>query len=155
MGTNLRIFQLNVLKRDVVQLSVMKVRDFQDYAVLAVAESYALNVDGAVVSTPNNHRNWIKIIPTKRHEMQYPVRSIIWIRSDLEAEQVPIPSANLTGRYFDGPTGRYWWSQSTWKEDEQALCAAMIQLQATIAGFRNSAGKRTDIVLAGDFNRHD
>ncbi|EGU72482.1 hypothetical protein FOXB_17009 [Fusarium oxysporum f. sp. conglutinans Fo5176] len=67
--TNLRIFQLNVRKTDVVQLSMMNDRDLQDYAVLAVAEPYALNIDGAVVMTPNSHRNWIKFFPIKRHAM--------------------------------------------------------------------------------------
>jgi hypothetical protein len=46
--------QLNVRKRDVVQLSMMNDRDLQDYAVLAVAEPYALNIEGSVVTTPNS-----------------------------------------------------------------------------------------------------
>ena len=37
-GTKLQIFQLNVRKRDVVQLSMMNDQDLQQYAVLAVAE---------------------------------------------------------------------------------------------------------------------
>ena len=57
MGTNLRIFQLNVHKRDVTQLSMMNDRDLQDYAVLAVAELYALNIEGSVVTIPDSHRN--------------------------------------------------------------------------------------------------
>jgi hypothetical protein len=40
-------------------------------------------------------------------------------------------------------------------KDEDALRTAIRQLGTTIASFRNSTGKRTDIILAGDFNRHD
>ncbi|KAM5529724.1 hypothetical protein FOXYSP1_17568 [Fusarium oxysporum f. sp. phaseoli] len=156
MGTNLRIFQLNVHKKDVVQLSMMNDRDLQDYAVLAVAEPYALNIEGSVVTTPNSHRNWIKYIPTKRHDMQWPIRSMLWIRSDLEAEQVPIPSADLTGAILRWPDREVLvvWVYVAGK-DEEALRTAMRQLHATIGSFRNSTGKRTDVILAGDFNRHD
>jgi hypothetical protein len=42
----------------------------QDYAVLAVAEPYALNIDGTLMTTPNHHRNWTRFVPSKRHETQ-------------------------------------------------------------------------------------
>ncbi|RKK10846.1 hypothetical protein BFJ65_g14842 [Fusarium oxysporum f. sp. cepae] len=148
--------RLNVHKKDVVQLSMMNDRDFQDYAVLAVAESYALNIEGSVVTTPNSHRNWIKYIPTKRHDMQWPIRSMLWIRSDLEAEQVPIPSADLTGAILRWPDREVLVvSVYVAGKDEEALRTAMRQLHAAIGSFRNSTGKRTDVILAGDFNRHD
>ncbi|KAH7472001.1 hypothetical protein FOMA001_g13208 [Fusarium oxysporum f. sp. matthiolae] len=148
--------RLNVHKKDVVQLSMMNDRDLQDYAVLAVAEPYALNIEGSVVTTPNSHRNWIKYIPTKRHDMQWPIRSMLWIRSDLEAEQVPIPSADLTGAILRWPDREVLVvSVYVAGKDEEALRTAMRQLQATIWSFRNSTGKRTDVILAGDFNRHD
>ncbi|RFN41629.1 reverse transcriptase [Fusarium flagelliforme] len=150
------ILQLNVRKRDVVQLSMMNDRDLQDYAVLAVAEPYALNIEGSVVTTPNSHRNWIKFIPTKRHEMQWPIPSMLWIRSDLEAEQVPIPSADLTGAILRWPDQEVLVvSVYVVGKDEDALRTAIRQLSTTIASFRNSTGKRTDIILAGDFSHHD
>lgn len=36
---------------------MMNDRDLQDYTVLVVAELYALNIEGLVVTTPNSHRN--------------------------------------------------------------------------------------------------
>jgi hypothetical protein len=148
--------QLNVRKRDVVQLSMMNDRDLQDYAVLAVAEPYALNIEGSVVTTPNSRRNWIKYIPTKRHEMQWPIRSMLWIRSDLEAEQVPIPSADPTGAILRWPDREVLVvSVYVAGKGEDALRMAIRQLHTIIESFRSSTGKRTDIVLVGDFNRHD
>ncbi|RYC77840.1 hypothetical protein BFJ63_vAg19286 [Fusarium oxysporum f. sp. narcissi] len=156
MATNLRILQLNVHKSDAVQLSMMNDKDLQDYVVLVVAEPYALNVKGSVTTTPNSHRSWIKFIPTKRHEMQWPIRSMLWLRSDLEAEQVPIPSADLTGAILRWPDREVLVvSVYVAGKDEEALRTAMRQLLTTIASFRSSTGKRTDIVIAGDFNRHD
>lgn len=156
MATNLRILQLNVHKSDAVQLSMMNDKDLQDYVVLVVAEPYALNVKGSVTTTPNSHRSWIKFIPTKRHEKQWPIRSMLWLRSDLEAEQVPIPSADLTGAILRWPAREVLVvSVYVAGKDEEALHTAMRQLHRTIASFRSSTGKRTDIVIAGDFNRHD
>ena len=39
--------------------------------------------------------------------------------------------------------------------NEQALEAAMGQLHTAIVEFRNGSGRRTDVILVGDFNRHD
>lgn len=37
------------------------------------------------------------MITTQTHDAQWPVRSMLWIRRDIEAEQIPVPSADLTG----------------------------------------------------------
>jgi hypothetical protein len=37
----------------------------------------------------------------------------------------------------------------------QALEAAMGQLHTAIAEFHNGSGRRTDVILVRDFNRHD
>lgn len=54
-------------------------------------------VDGAVVTTPNTHSHWTKMIPTQTREARSPIRSMLWIRHDIDVEQIPIPSADLTG----------------------------------------------------------
>ena len=64
MHRDLRIFQLNVRKRDTVQLGVMNDADLSDYAVLALTEPYARLVDGSVVTAPNGHSNWTKMVPS-------------------------------------------------------------------------------------------
>jgi hypothetical protein len=77
MHTKLQTFQLNVQKRDVVQLSMMNDQDLQQYAVLAVAEPYARIIDGAVVTTPNSHSSWTKVIPRQTYDAQWPIRSML------------------------------------------------------------------------------
>ena len=42
------------------------------------------------------HANWTKVIPTVQREERWAVRSMLWIRKDIEAEQVPVQSADLT-----------------------------------------------------------
>jgi hypothetical protein len=103
-----------------------------------------------------SHRNWIKFMPMKKHEMQRPIRRMLWIRSDLEAEQMPIPSADLMGAILCRPHRKVL-VVSVYVEGklENALRIVMVPLHTAIASFRNSTGKRTDVILAGDFNRND
>jgi myo-inositol catabolism protein IolC len=68
--------------------------------------------------------------------MQWPIWSMLWIRSDLEAEQVPIPSADLIDAILRWP------DQEVLVvlvyvagKDKDALRMAIRQLYITIAGF--------------------
>jgi hypothetical protein len=42
------------------------------------------------------HSNWTRMIPTVQREGRWAVRSMLWIQRDIEAEQVPVYSADLT-----------------------------------------------------------
>ncbi|RKK19029.1 hypothetical protein BFJ67_g17634, partial [Fusarium oxysporum f. sp. cepae] len=159
MSTRLQVYQLNVRKNDKVHLSMMNDKDLEDYAALAVAEPWACTIEGQVMTAPNHHSNWTKMIPTKTREprvSRWPIRSMLWIRRDLEAEQVPIPSPDLTAAIVRFPE-RDVLVVSVYVEgrNEQALEAAMGQLHTAIVEFRNGSGRRTDVILVGDFNRHD
>jgi hypothetical protein len=153
MDTKLQTFQLNVGKKDVVQLSMMNDQDLQQYAVLAVAEPYARMSDGVVVTTPNYHTNWTKMIPTQTREGQWPIRSMLWIRRDIEAEQIPMPLADLTGAVLRLP-GREVLVVSVYMEgkNDEMLLATMDMLHTQVTTFRNATGGRTDVIIMGDFS---
>ncbi|KAJ6439206.1 reverse transcriptase [Purpureocillium lavendulum] len=109
-----------------------------------------------VTTSPMGHRNWTKMIPTSTHNTPWPIRSMLWVRSDIEAEQMPIQSADLTAAVLRLPA-RDVLVVSVYVEwnNEQALTCAMTLLDGLIRQFRDGTGRRTDMVLAGDFNRHD
>ncbi|KJZ69447.1 hypothetical protein HIM_11152 [Hirsutella minnesotensis 3608] len=156
MLESLRILQLNAHKSDVVQQSLMNDAGLKDFAVLALSEPYARVIDGEVVTSPMGHHNWTKMIPTCTRDGLWPIRSMLWIRSDLEAEQVPVPSADLTAVVLR-LEGREVMVVSVYVEgkNDEALTSAMELLRDLIDRFRDGTGNRTDVVLAGDFNRHD
>ncbi|XP_044715988.1 endonuclease-reverse transcriptase domain-containing protein [Hirsutella rhossiliensis] len=156
MLESLRILQLNAHKSDVVQQSLMNDEDLKDFAALAISEPHARNIDGKVVTSPTGHHNWTKMIPTCVRDGLWPIRSMLWIRSDLEAEQVPVPSADLTAAVLR-LEGREVMVVSVYVQgkNDEALTNAMELLRDVIDRFRNGTGRRTDVVLAGDFNRHD
>ncbi len=152
----LEILQLNVHKRAEVQQSLLNDEGLKDYAVLAISEPYARLMDGSVVTSPMGHRNWTKLIPTAKRETTWPIRSMLWVRSDMEVEQIPVPSADLTAAQIRLPD-RAVLVVSVYVEgsSDDALEAAMRELDRLIRRFRSGTGTRTDIILAGDFNRHD
>lgn len=156
MHRTLRVLQLNVRKQEPVQLSLMNDPNLKDYAVLAVSEPYARKIDGKAITSPAGHSNWTKIIPTHTTDTKWPIRSMLWVRRDIEAEQIPVPSADLTAAVLR-LAERDVMVVSVYVEgrDEEALASATGQLHGLIQKFRNGTGRRTDVVLAGDFNRHD
>ncbi|KJZ68823.1 hypothetical protein HIM_11783 [Hirsutella minnesotensis 3608] len=136
--------------------SLMNDAGLKDFAVLALSEPYARNTGGEVVTSPMGHHNWTKMIPTCTRDGLWPIRSMLWIRSDLEAEQVPVPSADLTAVVLR-LEGRAVMVVSVYVQgkNDEALTSAMDLLRDLIDRFRDGTGNRTDVVLAGDFNRHD
>jgi exonuclease III len=74
----------------------------------------------------------------------------------LEVEQIPVLLADLTAVQIRLPD-RAVLVVSVYIEggSDEALEAAMRELDRLIRRFRNGTGTRTDVVLAGDFNRHD
>ena len=78
------------------------------------------------------------------------------MQSDLEVEQIPIPSADLTTAKIQLPN-RMVLMVSVYVEggSDEALDGAVGELDRLIRRFRGKTGMRTDIILTGDFNRYD
>jgi len=91
MSRSLRFLQLNVQKRRNVQHSVMNDVSLKEYAALVISEPYVLEMDGKVTTSPMGHQGWMSILPSKRHDGRWAVRSMLWVRRDVECEQVDVP----------------------------------------------------------------
>jgi hypothetical protein len=156
MHKTLRIIQLNVHKRDAVQLSLMNDKEIRDFGVVAISEPYARIIENMVVTSPMGHHNWTRMIPTERREAIWPIRSMLWVRSDIDAEQIPVPSADLTAAVLQLPD-RAVMVVSVYVEgrNADALASTVRELHNLIVRFRSGRGTRTDVILVGDFNQHD
>ena len=156
MCKTLQVLQLNVRKQSMVQQSLMNDERLKDFGVLAISEPHVWRNDGTVATGPLGHSNWTKMIPTVHHGGRWVVRSMLWIRKDIEAEQVPVPSADLTAVVLRLPD-RSVLVVSVYVEgnDTEALRDTLCKLHQLIQETRNRIGTRTDVIVAGDFNRHD
>ena len=140
-----------------MQQSVMSDEQLKDFSILAICEPYAWRNDNDdVITVPMGHSNWTKMIPTIQHGGRWPIRSMLWIRKDIEAEQVPVQSADLTVAVLRLPDRAIVVaSVYVGGGDADALLNATHELHQVIHNTRNRIGIRTDILLVGDFNRHD
>ena len=156
MHKTFQILQLNVRKQREVQHSLMNDEQLKDCCVLAISEPYARIINSTLVTVPTGHPNWTKMVPTVRCGDRWALRSMLWIRKDIEAEQVPVQSSDLTAAVLRLP------DQSTLVvsvyvelQDTEALKVAICELHQVIRETRSKVGTRMDVILAGDFNRHD
>lgn len=157
MCKSLRIIQLNVRKRSEIHDSLMNDEEIQDAAVVAVQEPWAWKINGRLLTTPMAHHKWTKIVPTIcRKDNRWPIRSMLWVRKDLEAEQIPIESSDLTAVVLRLPE-KWVLIVSVYVEgvDKQALTDTCHLLRQVIADARRGMGQQVDVVIIGDFNRHD
>lgn len=157
MHKTLQVLQLNVRKQSMTQHSLLNDERLKDFGVLAISEPHAWrNCNNNVATAPMGHSNWTKMIATTQHGGKWPIRSMLWIRKDIEAEQVPVPSADLTAAILHLPD-RALLVVSVYIEGRNtgALLEAMHKLRQLIDGFSSNIHMRTDVILAGDFNRHD
>ena len=156
MHKSLRILQLNVGKRDMIQQSLMNDDKVRDYGVIAISEPYARMIENTMVTSPMGHNYWTKMIPTERYEGRWPIRSMLWIRSNIEAEQIPVASSDLTAAILQLPD-RAVLVVSVYVEgnNEEALISTIRLLHGLVVDIRGRDGIRTDVLIMGDFNRHD
>ena len=156
MSRTLRLIQLNVRKRGVVHDSLMNDKEIQDATALAIQEPQARIVHGRLLTTPMGHHKWIKMVPSIWREGRWAVRSMLWVNKDVEAEQVSIRSPDMTAAILRLPDRRVLVvSVYVPKQDPRALRSTCDDLRKIIMDTRRNAGTAVDVVIAGDFNRHD
>ena len=156
MSSTLRVIQYNVAKTAEVHESVMNDNDIEDVAVLAIQEPQAHLVKGHLLTTPMAHHKWTKMVPSTYLEGRWAIRSMLWIRNDLEADQVTIESPDMTGALIRFPDRQVLvFSVYVEGRNDQALTATCDNLRRVINDTRRDAGTVVDVVIAGDFNRHD
>jgi hypothetical protein len=126
------------------------------FGVLVIAEPHVWRNGDVVTTAPMGHSNWTRITPTVRHKGRWEFRSMMWIRRDIKAEQVPVYSADIAApliRLLD----RLILVVSVYVEvaKPEALLDTISKLHQLIQEIRHRVGTRIDVILAGDFNRHD
>jgi hypothetical protein len=47
------------------------------------------------MTTPIQHHNWTKMIPTIHHDSRWAIQSMLWIHKDLEALQIAVELADI------------------------------------------------------------
>ncbi|KAJ5593498.1 hypothetical protein N7537_010402 [Penicillium hordei] len=156
MNKSVRIIQLDVRKQGAVHDSLMNDEETRNAVALAIQEPQARRIQGRLLTTPMGHHKWTKMVPSTWREGRWPIRSMLWVNKDVEAEQVPIESPDLTAAVIRIPE-RLIFMASVYLErgDAAALDNACDRLRKAINEVRQDAGTVMEIMIVGDFNRHD
>ena len=150
------MIQLNVRKQGEVHDSLMNDEEMQDVTAIAIQEPHSRRVQGRLLTTPMLHHKWTKMVPSTWREGRWPIRSMLWVSREAEAEQVRIESPDLTAAIIRLHERRVLVvSVYIPGGDPQALRDACNKLDEAITKVRRQAGTVVDVVLAGDFNQHD
>ena len=134
----------------------MNDEQIQDATVLAIQEPWARMAKELLLTTPMYHHKWTKMTPSTWREGRWPIRSILWINKDVEAEQVAVPSPDITAAIIRLPE-RSILVASVYVPglDAQALQDTCDSLRKIIQEVRRKANTVVELMIAGDFNRHD
>ncbi|OQD73994.1 hypothetical protein PENANT_c192G11599, partial [Penicillium antarcticum] len=156
MNKPLRMIQLNVRKQGAVLESLMNDEETKGAVALAIQEPQARRIQGRLLTTPMGHHRWTKMVPSTWREGRWAIRSMLWVNKDIEAEQVAIESPDLTAAIVRLPE-RLIFMASVYVEggEASALEDACDHLRKAILKVRRDTGAVVDIMIMGDFNRHD
>lgn len=124
--------------------------------VLAIQEPWAQKTKDLLLTAPMSHHKWIKMVPSICREGRWPIRSMLWVNKDVEAEQVAIQSPDMTAATIQLPE-RLVLVVSVYVQgvDPQALRDTCLNLQNTIQEVRRKSNRLVEVAVVGDFNRHD
>ncbi|KAI3091337.1 hypothetical protein CBS147333_10307 [Penicillium roqueforti] len=152
----LRVIQLNVRKQGAVHESLMNDEATQNAVALAIQEPQARRIQGRLLTTPMGHHKWTMMVPSTWREGRWVIRSMLWINKEIEAEQVPIESPDLTAAVIRLPEQLIFMA-SFYVEggNASALDDACNRLRDAITKVQRDAGAVVEILIVGDFNRHD
>jgi hypothetical protein len=99
MSTALRVLQVNLGKRRMVQHSLLNDEDLIDYGILFISEPSCFRDDnGQVVAPPSGHPQWSQLMPTTTaQEGRFPIRCLMYVSKDMDAQPIHAESPGLTG----------------------------------------------------------
>jgi hypothetical protein len=161
MRRDFRILQANLRKMPETQQSLLNDEDVRDFGLLLIQEPYCFRIDRQDLVSPVYHPYWTAYTPTAHdHGSRWPFRSMIWAHRDLAVKQIPVASSDVTAVVAE-LEGRQILAISIYvpareSEADDELISRLDCVRQTIYRVRRQHSPQSvEVIVAGDFNRHD
>ena len=154
MSKEFQILQANLGKKGIAQHSLMNDESLKDHGLLLISDPSCFRPEGnGVVAPPTKHHLWTQFLPSEKTvEGRFPIRSLIYVHNALRAQAVYIPSSDLT-------------AVQVWVQERSILAISVyvppndqLALARTCRLIRDTVtqrGQGHEVIIGGDFNRHD
>lgn len=163
-----RVLQANVRKSREGHEALFNDPRLRSFGAIAIQEPHCFtSQEGKVVVTPATSSVWIQHLPTKISSSRWPVRSCLWTHKDIRTTQVPVQSHDITAvlLHLHGVTvllasvyipsiGTAEWGPPSRLQDSRHLQHRLRLLQEAFNSVR-ALHAQVEVLLLGDFNRHD
>jgi len=133
--------------------------DFEDFSLLLISEPYLTrNQDGIYHAVPPFHPYWTPFLPESPEGNPRP-RAILWTHKDIIARPILTGSTDIVALLIELETGpllaiSVYIPSKTSPEDKE-LNDRLDIIRKTIETTRRNHEKLVELLIAGDFNRHD
>lgn len=166
MVKKLSILQANLNKQPGAQAALHNDENTKDITAILGQEPSCFRADSTVV-VPGGGSKWTTFIPTATIESVYPVRSCLWLDRGIKAEQIEIPTADVTAvimhvrkrrillaSVYIQAKGSHRGQSNARALEESDLHRTLSLLQVAIEAKR-AKYPHLELLIGGDFNRHD
>ena len=163
MNKTIGILQANVGRRREVQLSLLNDDSIQDFELILITEPNIMDIDGKPVV--HQYAQWAIIKPTlvRDDTVIHSFRSLIYINKKAQFRQVSIPSSDITAGILKTATQRILVASVYVPRDpavahEHNVTELTYRLRLISSAWEEAKGKwgaDVQLLVAGDFNRHD
>ena len=144
-----------------VHQGMLNDEDLAEVTLMLIQEpSCWLTKEDMVLTSPNYHAQQTRIIPSIFEHRRFPIRSLIWAHNEARIQQIPVPSADITAvllQSLDRPilVVSVYIPPEAGQAANQDLVAAIHLIKGAVATATTQIGYQPELILAGDFNRHD
>lgn len=159
MNRDFKILVANMRKMDGTQHSTMNDTEFSDYSIMLVTEPYLFrNQDGEFTTVPQAYAHWTPTLPNACSTEERP-RAMIWTHKNIKVNPIKSTHGDLAGVLVK-TNGRailaisVYVPAKTSSEDEE-LQVRLDQIRSLVAETRRNHSEPVELIIGGDFNRHD
>ena len=163
MIRTLKILQANLNKSEKVQHALHNDELLQDFIVILGQEPNCF-MNRKKVVIPGAGRNWTCFTPPPQVENLWPVRSCIWVREEVSAVQLQVDCADITAVIITFAQRRVLLAsvyiptinaEGVSPSQSQEQMRMRLNLLYELLEREKNNQPDIDVVVAGDFNRHD